>query len=1129
MSKMLGLLSAAVLLLAWASTSAMADTSYTPTGSFATTQGMGDGEVSDPQHVAVETSTGNILIVDRGNNRVQVFAPDGAGSATYLAQFGTGVLDGPTGIAIDQSTGAVYVSDADDVVKFTTDGAPTPTYTQDVFFTSPGVTGPLAFDQGADVLVVGAVDHLRRFGTTGTAGASSDGSASGTAFSDLKDVAVQDDGDIVAIDGARVVRFERDGSYAATITGLPGAADVVATVPGTNNLVIGDTGGYNSDFTVLDVAHLYRVTGDAYHATAGAGDGVYILRGLAVSAAAGAPLYAVTGSDWFGGSQGAVAYQSFAVQPPVISGVAAVEDETTTAVRGTIDSQQDATAWAFEYGTTTAYGKQSPVTSATLAAGSSPVAVTRTLAGLTAGTTYHYRLVATNGGGTTNGADHTFTTTTNNPAGESTSNGYAYEMVSPLEKNGVGIQGSYNDTGISAGTGTSSVQISPDGNAVAYSAFGAFPGAEAAAGFNRYLSRRSSTDWTSTALDPSQRSSSASTRPQFTFAMSDDLTKTLVYSNRALGPGGVDDSNNVYIRDNDTKQYTLVVTSPQMEDWSQLGNGFGLLQGYTPDLSQVLFQSDAQLTPDAPAGPNTYEWRAGSGLKVLLAPSTGPALGASPADFGGDKPLRQSMSRDGRRILVVPRTAGSPESGCSGFCDGIYLLQDGQPAIQVSASQRTGDDPSQPQPVHYQGTSRDLSVVYFSSVAELTDASDTAAGGAQTVYRYDLDSGVLTDLLAGVPAADRINSGAGDGLAAVTPDGSRIYFIAAGNLVPGAPSDSYQLYMWHDGTLSHVPTTGSMGFNGTLYRSVTAFSANSRYFAFQWNTDLTDYASNGNYQMYIYDAVLDKFSCASCNPSGEAPRGNAVFNPLKQFGLQHYSNAVLDDGTAVFASSDPLVRADVNGKRDVYAWRDGQPKLISTGKGAGDAIFADMSADGSTIAFATAARLVPRDTDDLNDMYVARAGGGLPAQAAAAQARPACAGAACQGEATPPTAVAIAASVTFAGAGDLPPAARRHLKVSASKVKTVTGTAGALSVTVSAKGRIKLSGAGLTATSRTAAKAGKYTVTARLTSAARKRLAKSRRYVTKARVTFTAAGGPSATATVQLTFKLKTTTKKKGL
>ena len=67
-----------------------------------------------------------------------------------------------------------------------------------------------------------------------------------------------------------------------------------------------------------------------------------------------------------------------------------------------------ATTWHVEYGTSTSYGSQTA--SASVGAGSANVAVSRALSGLASGTTYHYRVVATNGAGTSRGADGIFTT-----------------------------------------------------------------------------------------------------------------------------------------------------------------------------------------------------------------------------------------------------------------------------------------------------------------------------------------------------------------------------------------------------------------------------------------------------------------------------------------------------------------------------------------------------------------------------------------------------------------------------------------------------------------------------------------------------------------------------------------------
>jgi len=62
----------------------------------------------------------------------------------------------------------------------------------------------------------------------------------------------------------------------------------------------------------------------------------------------------------------------------------------------------------FEYGPTTSYGSSAPCTPSP-GAGRAPVAVSATLTDLAAGTVYHFRVAATNHGGTSYGSDQTFT------------------------------------------------------------------------------------------------------------------------------------------------------------------------------------------------------------------------------------------------------------------------------------------------------------------------------------------------------------------------------------------------------------------------------------------------------------------------------------------------------------------------------------------------------------------------------------------------------------------------------------------------------------------------------------------------------------------------------------------------
>src|SRR5439155_216328 len=66
------------------------------------------------------------------------------------------------------------------------------------------------------------------------------------------------------------------------------------------------------------------------------------------------------------------------------------------------------TTWYFQYGTSTNYGSQTGSSNA--GSGTTSTNVSASLDGLSPGTTYHYRLVATNSSGTTQGADAVLTT-----------------------------------------------------------------------------------------------------------------------------------------------------------------------------------------------------------------------------------------------------------------------------------------------------------------------------------------------------------------------------------------------------------------------------------------------------------------------------------------------------------------------------------------------------------------------------------------------------------------------------------------------------------------------------------------------------------------------------------------------
>jgi hypothetical protein len=97
-----------------------------------------------------------------------------------------------------------------------------------------------------------------------------------------------------------------------------------------------------------------------------------------------------------------------ASSPAVSTGDVSSVTTSSALLHGTVNPNGAATHYAFQWGLTKAYGASSSLKSA--GGGSSVVLVKAKAGGLLPGTTYHYRLVASNRSGGTSGADRTFKT-----------------------------------------------------------------------------------------------------------------------------------------------------------------------------------------------------------------------------------------------------------------------------------------------------------------------------------------------------------------------------------------------------------------------------------------------------------------------------------------------------------------------------------------------------------------------------------------------------------------------------------------------------------------------------------------------------------------------------------------------
>ena len=201
--------------------------------------------------------------------------------------------------------------------------------------------------------------------------------------------------------------------------------------------------------------------------------------------------------------------------PPTVSGLK-ISGVTTESVNleADVNPQGKIVTYHFEYGPADCSTSICTATKGVkLAAGSSPVHVTEAVSGLSAGTTYHYRLVAKNTlGETTASPDQTFMTylppqtfkacpndglRSSNPASArieySSANlpdCRAYEQASPVDKDGG------DATGIAP-----FVRSSLDGNAISFLSVSGIPGGVGAQDFPPYLANRG-TEWSTHGLLP---------------------------------------------------------------------------------------------------------------------------------------------------------------------------------------------------------------------------------------------------------------------------------------------------------------------------------------------------------------------------------------------------------------------------------------------------------------------------------------------------------------------------------------------------------------------------------------------------------------------------------------------------
>jgi DNA-binding beta-propeller fold protein YncE len=390
---------------------------YSPVTSFATGPGPGNGQLDDPGQADILDSNGDLYIADTANDRIEVFTTNGEGGGEYGTQVGT---PGPTGLAVDQRTGDVYVADVGGAIsKFDRTLEPIT-----AGWTDPGLHGSLslAVDPSTGDILVADQDNdlIRRFGSDGTALATfaAERPVDLAANSSGEIFVITSNGDVANSCGpsSTVRRFSAVGAEEAPLEGpaveVPGA---VAVDPESDDVVV--AGNLNELFCEYgnhpEIA-VFEPDGTNKEETRLLGDTMNAaVSGLAVDNG-GRLIYAVTKNPEPANEEGGATTVAVVedVQLPEDAATASADKITPTSatLNGSFTPTASPLACHFEY-----FGDSGAATSVPclgeIGSTAGPIPVHADLEGLTPHSNYQFALVLSRGEALDSTADRAFTTT----------------------------------------------------------------------------------------------------------------------------------------------------------------------------------------------------------------------------------------------------------------------------------------------------------------------------------------------------------------------------------------------------------------------------------------------------------------------------------------------------------------------------------------------------------------------------------------------------------------------------------------------------------------------------------------------------------------------------------------------
>jgi hypothetical protein len=795
-------------------------------------------------------------------------------------------------------------------------------------------------------------------------------------------------------------------------------------------------------------------------------------------------LVAGTGAGERGGTQdGAVESFAAAAVPAVRAVSVGNVSSSFVDFHAEVDPRGSATTYEFQYVDAVGYeaavaqhapnpyaaGGSVPVPAAGVGSGDGYVSVSVQAAGLSPGTVYHYRVVASNGVGVSEGADGVFSTVPTGP-----SDGRVFELVTPANKGDA--EDMFGKVGLAGGiVNTDQGYASEDGDhflLVTDAAFGPFPASgQGAYVFSRNEAKRG---WEfQSVISPTLAGQ----------ALANQTLEGLVFDPVDFSMVGVEDLATV---SQESRQVDLA-GPPGSSSYASVASGTEAvpaeLVGASRDVSRVVVRDEDHGLPlcekaqegiekGLDGGSNgLYEWSAvrrclslvdvksqseGGGLVSHCGAQLG--LGGAPVGVG-----HGAVSADGSKIFFTAPDPGNEgrgqltgpgcwQEGTTINTPQLYMRLGGTTTVEVSAPAQ-GVNPPATYSAMYVGASEDGSKVFFMTKTELTKDAVELKTTAPELYEYDSDA-PEADRLVRVSRGD-LKSGPVEGrvlnVPAVSADGSSVYFNAEGNLTPEAHEGGLYRYDTETGETTYVAPPQSYpearlergGFENPLGRwyaqeVIDKYVAGLDLEAGYYTTRDGGFLLFGPYR---YDAADNSTVCVMCNPDGSGPIPDATFtrsevahaNPAggPQRGMSENGEYVFFDTTV------PLVPRATNGMLDVYQWHDGAISLVSSGVDSSNSYFLDSSSyvnaagetvEGGNVFFGSHANLVPsQNTESEGNLYDARIGGGFATSTGTGP----CEGDACANPPpapADPTATLLAAPAALVSPAPSPPPAKRVTK-----------------------------------------------------------------------------------------------------